>query len=46
MLCYALHIGGTDLIEVEEDEVSSSLPDRRWMYRKASSESVPYNNAI
>lgn len=29
-----------DLIEAEEDEVSSSLPDRHRMFRKASSKSI------
>lgn len=36
---------GTDLIEADEDEVSSTLPDRPRSHRKASSKSVPNLNA-
>ncbi|OWR42946.1 CAP-Gly domain-containing linker protein 1 [Danaus plexippus plexippus] len=35
-----VHVGfGTDLIEAEEDEVSSSLPERRRSYRRVSTSS-------
>lgn len=39
---HSFHLGsyGADLIEAEEDEVSSSLPDKPRTYRKASSKYI------